>query len=132
MKHIEDDEQAALFDWLQIMHPLLFKMAFAIPNGGMRSAREGARLKMQGVKSGVPDLFIAISTDEYHGLFIEMKKPIVKGEAKARISDSQKEWIDHLLFQGYQAIVCFGCDEAIKQIQKHYKIVQKMNNRLGV
>ena len=49
--HFEDDEQAAVFDWAAHMPAL--KWMHSIPNGGKRNIREAARLKRQGVKSGV-------------------------------------------------------------------------------
>jgi hypothetical protein len=46
---------------------------FAIPNGGMRNIKVAAKLKQEGVKAGVADLFIPLSNGKYHGLFIEVK-----------------------------------------------------------
>lgn len=45
---------------------------FHVPNGGWRSATEGARLKAQGVVAGVPDLCILI---EGRAHFLELKAP---------------------------------------------------------
>jgi hypothetical protein len=52
-KHIEDDIQSEYFRWCA----LLKIFAFAIPNGGKRNAREGARLKKQGTLAG-PQMFL--------------------------------------------------------------------------
>ena len=52
--------QAALFEWAKYAsakHPGL-KLMFAIPNGGARDAVTGAMLKREGVKPGVPDIFL--------------------------------------------------------------------------
>lgn len=112
MQHIEDNEQALLFDWARAAsgkYPEL-DLLFHIPNGGKRDAREAARFKRMGVKPGVPDLFLPVPRRNYHGLFIEMKS------AKGRVSDYQKQWFSDLEQQGYAACVCFGFEEAQKDI----------------
>jgi len=43
---------------------------FAIPNGGLRNIKVAAKLKQEGVKAGVADLFVALSNGKYHGLFM--------------------------------------------------------------
>lgn len=105
----EDTEQAHIFSWaawasgkypeLDLMHH--------IPNGGKRSKSEAARFKAQGVKAGVPDIFLPCARGGYHGLYIELKR--TKG---GKLSAAQKEWIDALRGQGYKVIVCYGFDEA--------------------
>lgn len=105
----EDTEQAHIFAWaawasgkypeLDLMHH--------IPNGGKRSKSEAARFKAQGVKAGVPDIFLPCARGGYHGLYIELKH--TKG---GKLSAAQKEWIDALRGRGYKVIVCYGFDEA--------------------
>ena len=72
------------------------------------------KLKAEGVRSGVPDLFLAYPTPFAHGLFIEMKKR--KG---GRVSDSQKPFISELNEQGYKAVVCHGAEAAINEIKRY-------------
>lgn len=88
-------------------------MLFAIPNGGARTAVTGAMLKREGVKKGVPDLFLACPRKACGGLFIEMKK---KG---GKVSIEQREWLAKFIFQGYQAEVCYSFDEAKAVIMKY-------------
>ena len=105
----EDTEQAHIFAWaawargkypeLDLMHH--------IPNGGKRSKSEAARFKAQGVKAGVPDIFLPCARGDYHGLYIELKR--TKG---GKLSAAQKGWINALRGQGYKVIVCYGFDEA--------------------
>ena len=120
-KFIEDDEQKALFQWLGMKarpdYPT--NLAFAIPMGGKRDVREAARMKSQGSKAGVPDLMLPVARGGYHGMFIEMKRPIVKGTAKPVISPEQRYWLDCLSEQGYKAIVCYGALEAITAITEY-------------
>jgi hypothetical protein len=79
---------------------------FAIPNGGSRNKLEAKNLKMQGVKAGVPDLFIPVARGNYHGLFIEMKY------GKNKTTALQEEWLELLNKNGYCAAVCYGFDKA--------------------
>jgi hypothetical protein len=122
INHIEDDEQAALFHILTIRYPDIRKVTFAIPNGGKRNIREAARLKAQGVTPGVPDIFCAHSSKTHNGLFIEMKRPIVKGKPKPVISPEQREMIITLLGQGYWVHVCYGATEALKVILEYWNL----------
>ena len=87
---------------------------FAIPNGGSRDRREAARLTAQGVKPGVPDLFIPRAPGRFHGLFIEMKR-----EKGGKISQHQAEWIALLRREGYAAYACPGFDNARMVIEKY-------------
>ena len=90
------------------------RVLFAIPNGGERNIVVAARLKAEGVRSGVPDLFLACDHNGYNGLFIEMKK--VKG---GRVSDNQKCYIDILKTRGYAVVVCHGWSEARSAIESY-------------
>lgn len=86
---------------------------FHIPNGGSRNPIEAKNLKRQGVKAGVPDLFLPLPTAKYHGLFIEMKY------GKNKPTPSQKEWIEYLSSVGYLTVVCYSAEEAVDLIKKY-------------
>lgn len=100
-------------------------LMFAIPNGSYKSVTARKKFKAEGLKSGVPDIFIAEPKGIYSGLFIEMKKrpkTLASGKksyAGIKVSDEQKEWIDKLNAKGYKAIVCYGADEAINLIEEY-------------
>jgi hypothetical protein len=117
MQHLEDLEQAALFERLAWELPDV--LAFHIPNGGKRSPREATRLKAQGVKPGIPDICIPMARNGYHGLYIELKRPIIKGESKPITSKIQNEMIGLLINEGYYVEVCYGADEAFKLIKDY-------------
>jgi hypothetical protein len=55
----------ALYPCLEWIH--------AIPNGGARNKVIGKKLKDEGVKSGVLDIFLPVPNTKYHGLYIEFK-----------------------------------------------------------
>lgn len=89
---------------------------FHIPNGSYKSVTARTKSKQEGLKAGVPDLMIPVANKNHHGLFIEMKR--VKN---SKVSGHQKQWIELLNKQGYKAIVCYGNNEAIKEIENYIK-----------
>lgn len=105
----EAEEQGLLFRWAEIArgrYPAL-DLLFHIPNGGKRGKSEAARFKAEGVKAGVPDLFLPVPRGKAHGLFIELKRR--KG---GRVSKEQAIWTISLQAQGYRAEVAKGWEEA--------------------
>ena len=106
----EAQHQALLIKWTQLpsireQYPEL-KLLHHIPNGGKRDSIEAKHLKIQGVKSGVPDLCLPVARKNYHGLYIELKTET------GRPSDNQKWWIEQLNGQRYKAVICHGCEDA--------------------
>ena len=115
MQH-EAREQEALFRWVAFARSGMpdLDMLYHIPNGGSRDIREAANLKKQGVKSGVPDIFLAVPRGGYHGLFIEMKR-----RDGGRLSVAQREWIDALREIDYRVEVCKGFGPAAKVLLEY-------------
>lgn len=70
-------------------------MLFAIPNGGQRHAAVAAKLRAEGVRAGVPDLFLACPSRGYHGAFVELKV------GRNYPSTHQRAWISALSTHGY-------------------------------
>lgn len=119
----EHGHQLALFSWAnntiaQEKYPELNGM-FAIPNGGLRNKITANRLKAEGVKSGVPDIFLPVARHGCHGLFIEMKRPKLEGKAKGSTQNNQKRWIDILRSNGYGVAICYGFTEARQVLEKY-------------
>lgn len=104
----EHDEQALVIARAEMLASSVpeLRMLFAIPNGGARSKATAGKLKAEGVKSGVSDLFLSVGRGGYHGLYIEMK---AQG---GRASDEQKAWIAAAKEYGYRAEICVGADAA--------------------
>jgi len=114
----EHNEQAALIRWCRLnehRHPEL-KLLFAIPNGGHRHIAVAHKMKMEGVRSGVPDLFLPVARGDHHGLFIEMK---AEG---GRPSHNQGVWFADLTREGYMTTVCFNWIAARDAIVKYLDI----------
>jgi hypothetical protein len=107
----EDEEQLVLMQWVQYQRDPRVALIFHIPNGGIRNIATAKRLKALGVRAGVPDLFLPVPNEKYHGLWIELKRR--RGGA---ISALQLEWIEALRAQGYQVIIAKGADEAIAAV----------------
>lgn len=106
----EHEEQTALFEWAArrlSLYPELDLM-FAIPNAGAGAQKgQAGKMKAEGVKPGVPDTFLPVARQRYHGCFIEMKRI-----AGSRVEPEQIEWQAKLQAQGYFTAICKGCEEA--------------------
>ncbi len=117
MKHIEHDHAVCLMRWWAYTAENVFgvdsRLLAAIPNGGHRHIGVARKLKGEGVRPGMPDFFLFVPFQGYHGLAIELKAPV----KTARLSDSQKAMKGLLEAQGYVFKVCFGWDEARDAIE---------------
>lgn len=132
-RYEEDNHQEALITTARVTKMPLMKgvevgamvadYLYAIPNGGNRNKREAGRLKRQGVKAGVSDLHLAFAVNGYVGLWIEMKRPIVKGQPKPRVSPDQTAWINRMGLAGYRAVVCYGVDDARATIKDYLGLI---------
>lgn len=95
----------------------------AIPNGGARgndsqtNKIRGAMLKAEGVKKGVPDIFLPVPLNGYHGLYIEMK---VADKKKGRASAEQLAFLHNVGKLGYAYAICYGAEEAKQIICEYY------------
>lgn len=114
---LEHDEQSALFAWANwsvAAFPEL-RLLFSIPNGGHRNLLVAAKMKREGTKAGVPDIFLPVARQGFHGLFLEMKaehnRPKREG-SKGGLSDLQIDWIERLRGNGYKVSVAYGAGEA--------------------
>ena len=118
----ESDEQQALFDWadkLCFRYPEL-ALLYHIPNEGKRSKTVGARLKREGMKSGVPDIHLPVPNEKYHSLYIELKRR--KGSST---TTEQKVWLQLLCKYGNKAVRCYGWEEAAKVITEYLEMKEE-------
>lgn len=112
MKSTESQIQISMVRWFRYAYPHLALNLFHIPNGRMRTAREGKILKAEGVVSGVADLALMV-TRNCPGLFIEVKTE------KGRQSASQKLWQKQIEKQGYKYVILRSLDEFIIEIENY-------------
>jgi len=115
VKHLESLEQALIIEWSSY-YPIL-KWLLHVPNGGSRTKTEAARLKREGVRAGVSDLFLPLPAGGYHGLWLELKKR--KRDDGGKVSKNQSDFLEAMREQGYKAVVCYGADSAIRVIKEY-------------
>jgi VRR-NUC domain. len=120
MKNAEYNEQVAVVKYLDVAYP---NALYSASCGGMRTSIGAAKkMKTSGYKKGLPDLMIFEPRGSYHGLFVEMKAPLIKSiSQKGRTSPEQLEWQEKLNERGYMAIVCYGFEEAKKAIDGYLR-----------
>lgn len=110
----EAQEQEVLMEWARCnehFYPALAWL-FHIPNESTQG-----KLGRQGVRAGVPDLFLPVPSGPYHGLWIELKR----ADHSNGPSPMQQVWLEHLRAHGYMAVVCYGAWEAIKALEAYLK-----------
>ncbi len=111
----EHDEQAALFGWAAMIENQVPELAllFAVPNGGLRHVVVAKQMKAEGLKAGVPDVWLPVPRNGRHGLVIEMK---IDGNTT---SSKQDWWLATLRDGGYETHVCYGFEEARTVIENY-------------
>jgi hypothetical protein len=82
--------------------------AFAVPNGGARNAKTGARLKAEGVKPGVPDIALLINGAPH---FLELKTE------RGYLTQAQKRVREEIEAAGGQWAVAKGLDDALATLE---------------
>lgn len=95
----EHAHQRALVAWFRQTYP--DQTLFAIPNGGQRNPATAARLRAEGVLTGVPDLLWLEAR-----CWIEMKTPT------GRLAPSQREFLARAEAAGYRTLVGYGFEDA--------------------
>lgn len=108
MRNAESQIQAAVVSWFRTVAPDC--LIFAVPNGGLRTKAEAAKMKWTGTLAGVPDLVIV---DE-HGLiyFLEIK------QADGYLSDVQKDFRDLCRKRGWPWAVATSINDAQRELLK--------------
>lgn len=108
----EEQEQRTVTEWLDL-HKVFW---CHVPNGGDRNVIVARKLKLQGVKRGVPDILIfdsPPSNPDFKGVAIELKRR--KG---GKVGPYQAKWLDRLERRKWYVSVCRGAGEAIGLLEK--------------
>ncbi len=100
MNQEEHRIQCAIIRWYRLVRRQ--GLIFAVPNGGGRTASQGAILKAEGVLAGVSDLIVV---EGGRVLFVEVKTP------KGRQQESQKEFEEKVKAQGLEYVLVRSLDE---------------------
>ena len=114
-KQTEHALQSAVMKWAALsrcQYPEL-DLLFAIPNGGKRHPAVAKKLKAEGVKAGVPDLFLPVARGGWHGLFIELKV------GRNKLSEAQEKWHQWLDDEQYKVAICRSFDEVVNEIAEY-------------
>ena len=122
----EHSHQAAFFcecQRLKKTHPCL-EFIHAIPNGGERNIAVASRLKAEGVKAGCPDVFLPFprikdNQVQYHGLYIEFKRPKSEGKAIGKLSPEQEKWRDFLVLNNFSHFVAYDYLQAVEVLLRY-------------
>ncbi len=136
LKGTESGEQKALFCWAAVArvwgfdnansltvyatnkpaHPVMpvpeFEWLHAVPNGGLRDPITAARMKAEGVRKGVADIFLPVKRGKLSGLYLELKT--LKG---GRVSEEQLAFGSFVQTQGYAWASANGWRNASQALQ---------------
>ena len=110
--------QAAVCDWWRLACKGYGLPEFALwanPNAAKRSYKLAAYMRAEGMRAGVPDLFLADAKLGSKGLFLEMKRKPNK------ITREQSLMIEYLLSAGYRVKVCWSSEQAITWIKDYLR-----------
>lgn len=67
-------------------------------------------MKREGVVSGVPDLFLSLPRNGYHGFYIEMKY------GKNKLTKNQEEFFAKARMNGYRCEVITSLDQFVREV----------------
>jgi hypothetical protein len=115
----EHQSQVAVCEWWAFIctsYSLPEFALYAVPNGGKRAIKTATNLKAEGVRAGIPDLFLAAKSGRdttARGLYLEMKR------RPNKCSPEQVAVIDYLRRAGYHCVVAWNSDEAIRAIKEY-------------
>ena len=88
-------------------------MMFAIPNAGMRTRKSRGMLLAEGLKNGLPDIYVDIAVNPFHGLRLELKRST---ETLRAVRENQWSWIEKYNSQGFKAGAVIGYRACIYSI----------------
>ena len=107
-----------------------YAMLFAVPNGADYGGKSqtGARMRAEGLKKGVPDMFWPYgaqqfdhllqrpSTLRWAGLWIELKRPGLHTIKNGGRSDDQVRWHQWLRQEGWPVVTAYGWRAAVRSM----------------
>ena len=93
---------------------------FAVPNGGYRSKATAGRMKSEGLKAGVWDIFIPIQMGQHCGMWIEMKV------GKNRLTPAQFAF-RNTVGDAYKWNVCYSWHDAVEATCEYLGIASGIN-----
>jgi|SRR5210317_2121565 len=94
----EDALQQKCVFWFWNEYPSLRGLLFSVPNGGTRSGKEGKKLNLTGVVSGVCDLILLYNNRAF---LIEMKTE----HKRSKQSTNQRLWQEKVEAHGFHYFI---------------------------
>ena len=121
----EHDEQAAVIQWAkeyEFIRPCLRWLhsslnGIVIPAPIKTRAKIINYMKAEGMKPGVPDLFLPYAARGFHGLFVEMKR-----KTGGVVSADQDDFLRYADEAGYHCVVAEGKEHAIEVLSWYLEI----------
>ena len=116
---LEADEQISFVEYCAArnIRVVSTQNGFKMPKNAFNFAAYSNKLKKMGLSKGFPDLIVFAKNSEHEVLFLEMKRQ--KG---GKLRDVQKEWIEFLDRENYAVGVAYGCDSAIRILNKYLEM----------
>ena len=108
----ESVEQIKLFTWIRTI-PELASYCFSIANERTTTPQQGFILKRMGLMPGVSDIFIGVSRETFHGMFLELKAGTNKP------TKQQLEFMERMASQNYYTCWRTGYEAARKAIEEY-------------
>lgn len=139
-EHVEPtDPRSRVAEQLKWLH--------AIPNGGDRHGATAGKMKAEGAKAGVWDMFLPVpiascvqpgyceqtspedvankwrckDCDKQHGLYIEIKVPERRNHENGGLTDEQVKFGNAMNAAGYALAVCYSWEEVFDAIMKYLR-----------
>ena len=137
MTATEHELQSSIIDWKHrnINRHKAIEWLHAVPNGaklpwhknnrGQRYSPEANKLKAEGLTPGIPDLCLPFPAHDYHGLYIELKRPGNIDDVR----EGQKDFMAYAESVGYLCQVHDDYDHVIELLCWYLDIE---NNEIGV
>lgn len=123
----EGGHQKAIFiwaSWNRGRYPEL-KWLHSSQSGAKMTPATAGKMKAEGMRAGVVDIFLDVPRGGFHGLRLELKVPeqrnakgtIVK--RKGVLSAEQEEWLAHYASSGFFTHTCYGWESAVQLIETY-------------
>ncbi len=95
----------------------------AIPNGGARPKATAGNLQREGVRAGIPDIFLPHAERGYHALYVEIKK------VGGKLRGPQRAFLRGVAAEGFCAVSCEGANAAIATIEWYYGLRETLPSK---
>lgn len=112
----EHSIQTAFFAWLSLVKMPDTAWIHAIPNGGERNAIVAGRMKAEGARTGVWDVFVPYGRGGYSGMYIEFKRPEHRNHKNGGLSEKQVEFGATVHEQNFRMKVAYTWREAAQAL----------------